>query len=306
MLFKFGSKEISEINDVRAVDERTPALTEIKLELEKSLEISNDIDNIVNGELMSLLLEQAQKTESAISSVQEYISMLSSLLDEENEIVNEFYGSISSLDKCNNNLDANAMTMHEITEGLHNLKLQGLEMQKGTSEILEVIEGIKALNSRITLLSLNASIEAAKAGDNGKGFSVVAGEMKKLSQATNKSVEGIKGHIKNFMDKILGVVNNIDVCNNKVAEKSADFVSIQYEASNNIKRISTVSDSLINIKENLLAEIRKSKDTYDKISSLSKTFDLMLDIAMKISDKASTQKSKIEGILQMVYFAQNN
>lgn len=74
---------------------------------------------------------------------------------------------------------------------------------KDTDEIVNIIKGI---SSQTNLLGLNASIEAARAGDYGKGFSVVAQEIRKLSTNSKESIEKIA----NIIKEISGGINNID------------------------------------------------------------------------------------------------
>lgn len=68
-----------------------------------------------------------------------------------------------------------------------------------TSKILQFINSIASTSS---MLGLNASIEAAKAGEHGKGFSVVASEIRKMAEESSKSVTGIKGTLGNIKDKM--------------------------------------------------------------------------------------------------------
>lgn len=85
---------------------------------------------------------------------------------------------------------------------------EAIEKSKAVNRIHELTDDIKSISSNTNLLALNASIEAARAGDAGRGFAVVADEIGALAAQTLKTVENISG----IVDEVSDSVSNLNGC----------------------------------------------------------------------------------------------
>jgi len=83
------------------------------------------------------------------------------------------------------------------------------ELEKVTQDIGRVVQIIEEIASQTNLLALNATIEAAGAGDAGKGFTVVANEVKALSRETSRSTNDIRDQIARMQSMVSKVVNQV-------------------------------------------------------------------------------------------------
>jgi len=122
-------------------------------------------------------------------------------------------GMVGSLEELNN-------TLQTMGGNLSRQSSQALNEVHSTDKILQFIKDVA---SRINILGLNAAIEAARAGDNGRGFSVVAEEIRKLAAESLRSVEAIAAILKNvcnFSDCVDAEVREIGV----FVEKQSDVV----------------------------------------------------------------------------------
>ncbi len=150
-----------------------------------------------------------------------------------------------------------------------------IELFKGNlKQIKGAIEIITSIADKTKLLALNAAIEAARAGDSGRGFGVVAAEIRKLSDESNSSVKDISQVIKSLFIEMNATA--------EVAEKSV----VQFEASSNI--VSEIENSFsqivqaINRINNMIEDI--SKKSQLQSSNTENINSFMNDISSIVMD----------------------
>lgn len=122
--------------------------------------------------------------ESVLSSY-EMINHESESIDELNEVLNLGQKSITAI----------AGGMEQITQKMHNMSQSMANLEAIADSINSFVETISKISDQTNLLALNAAIEAARAGDAGRGFSVVADEVRSLASNTSKSAEEVGGLI---------------------------------------------------------------------------------------------------------------
>lgn len=125
------------------------------------------------------------------------------------------------------------LTIQQISkESEENMKKLA-QLQNQAESIKGIVKTIQDIASQTNLLALNAAIEAARAGEYGRGFDVVAKEVRKLSQRVEQSisevkdnVEGIVGEIEQVSEGIRRVSENVEKTNVQINVTTGDFVEI--------------------------------------------------------------------------------
>jgi len=128
-------------------------------------------------------------------------------------------------------------------------------------QIGEIVNTITNIAHQTNLLALNAAIEAARAGEHGQGFTVVAGEVRKLAEESGEAAEDIGKKIKEMLLKTGKAVETI----NRGASKVIDGVNIANVAGNNLDKIVS---SVLNVNKMIQDISSASTEQSQNIDSL--------------------------------------
>ncbi len=143
------------------------------------------------------------------------------------------------------------------------------ELEKHSEEISSVINVIKEIADQTNLLALNAAIEAARAGEQGRGFAVVADEVRKLAERTTASTTEIGGTIARIQ---AGTHDAVASMSNGVTQASQSM-SLANEAGDSILRIRDgakhVTDVVTNISYSIREQSSASSDIANRIERIA-------------------------------------
>ncbi|PJZ83181.1 methyl-accepting chemotaxis protein [Leptospira harrisiae] len=199
-------------------EESAASLEELTTSFEIMFEfITNETKNIVK------ITEEMKNIEGSITNIEKALLQLSEQSNSSTNLANLGNSSVQNTD--------NAMT----------------EIRSVTKEITGIVDLITEISERTNLLALNASIEAARAGDAGMGFAVVAEEISKLADKTQSSVKNIK----RLIDKSNSVVNiganHVHETVNALSEIVEQSKRMQDSVDGLKEEMSTQTNSLTNV-----------------------------------------------------------
>lgn len=165
--------------------------------------------------------------------------------------------------------------IHEMTDEIVNTKNIVEKLNVETVKINKIVEVINGISEQTNLLALNAAIEAARAGEQGRGFAVVADEVRNLARKTQDSIKEI--------DAIISVVKNESTNSVKAINKTNEYA------------IETVE--LMTSLEKEITEIRNKTETVN---------DMSMQIATASEEQSKVAEELSQNIVEIAQIAQGN
>ncbi len=193
------------------------------------------VSSTIKEKLQSSTTHVSQ-TYSHIANLQEIVLCSTAAAQDTNHKIDEANTNLTSvtsqISNINGSIQSVALTQQTLSQELNMLASQA----KNVKGILEIIGDIA---DQTNLLALNAAIEAARAGEHGRGFAVVADEVRKLAERTQDSLSQINRTINTIVDAITDTSQKMD-------KSTTSILSVSHD-SNLIQKIIAASSSLISL-----------------------------------------------------------
>lgn len=296
------SQSINQSSD--KIDQQISSFDNITDRTKKQYDVVENVNNSIQ-KLMGLTNKTVENIHNQSSNVRETSAAVTEMISSVNNIA-------GVTDKANETAQHLSNIMNDSRKEFSELMKAITEIRQFSDQVQEIIAIISAIATKTNLLAINSSIEAAHAGQAGKGFGVVSEEIRKLAENTAENVSNIEEILENITDKIENadkiqhksleslktmrklIKNTADqnqmisnamkeqkVGNQEIMQATTtlleitqNIVDITEEERSNLQDISTTSKKLKELSDNVIFEV-KSQKVYN--AEVTKSLETMLN-----------------------------
>ncbi|MEW6992364.1 methyl-accepting chemotaxis protein [Colwelliaceae bacterium 6441] len=284
------------------IDNLADVIKEIRKESEMLRQGSGSLTSQISDSVLNVdqSAEQISQMASSIDEVASTSATLSQGAAQVSDTTNEV---LSILEQGTNSSNTSQKTIaefaNEVTEMANDLAL----LQEECSRIGSVLDVIRSIADQTNLLALNAAIEAARAGEQGRGFAVVADEVRALAHRTQESTVEIQSMVEGLQDKSSKAVNAIakgQVLTQDSLQHSEEVVQALGRIGQVFTEVNTLTSQMASGTEQQQHSTASINDNMAAVVSLSQEINEGLNLVAEHAEKQKAISEDVDTTLNRI------
>jgi methyl-accepting chemotaxis protein len=256
------------------------------------LDVQSKVSTNVSKETSEGLTIQLNEMSQIATAVHQMSAAAEEVANNAQQTADSALGSTVHCDEGKQVIVRNQQSITNLAEQVENASQVIRELEQNALDINTILSTISEIAEQTNLLALNAAIEAARAGEQGRGFAVVADEVRVLSQRTHSSTDEIREMIESLQKNSLHAVESMHR-SQSLAQSSVD------DASNATAALEKIAQSIQEISDMASHISNAASEQRTVTGEVSKNIQLANDVSDQMSvqaDKSSLLSEELQSI----------
>jgi len=256
-------------------------------------EVSDSISTVVD-EVAQGAQAQAQETEESAYIVNQNVEEIEKLVEAGKD-------SRDNLENAVLNIRSSTQAVVNVNERISGVRSAfasvnklGQQLSEKIVTIMEIVDTVEDIAEQTNLLSLNASIEAARSSDNGRGFTVVAEEVRELAEESQDAVETIRKNLGEFTEHVETLSSSISEQFSNLEASNQALEEVAESSNSATNDIEAATDQVVDIVSSLNSETKKIREVIENFNNLAAIAEENSASSEEMSASVSNYSEKIK------------
>ena len=271
--------------------------TEDFVELAEDMEEVSENISMVVDEVARGAQAQADQTEDSAYIVKQNIKEIRNLVEEGQNSQAKLETAVENIQNSSDSVVKVNQKINNVRESFAEVNQLGKNLSKKADKIRDIVDKVEDIAGETNILSLNASIEAARTSDSGRGFNVVAERVRELAQESQQTVESIRENLGEFTADVENLSASISEQFGHLEESNKALQKVTKESNDAAQDVKKATGQVVEIVSQLQEETNKIQSVIDNFNDLAAIAEENSASSEEMSASVNNYSDKIKEML---------
>ncbi|MCB1905273.1 MAG: methyl-accepting chemotaxis protein, partial [Gammaproteobacteria bacterium] len=255
----------------------------------------------LNSQTQEMITNQHSSTDMVATAINEMAATVQEIAQSASNAADGARTADADARKGSERVDSSAISIRDLAQDVERAAEVIHKLENEAEKVGSVLDVIRGIAEQTNLLALNAAIEAARAGEQGRGFAVVADEVRTLASRTQQSTTEIQGMIEKLQSGARNAVSVMDAGREKAqvsVERAESAGSSLIEITKAVASISSMNTQIASAAEEQSAVTQEINRNITEISAISDRNSQISSEAAQASSVLSEYAQELDRIVQ--------